>query len=199
MQISPSTDWRHTAAAENGLTLIVAGITHNRTEDGQPAVEVAQTAGHQHTVLTPRDAQFDERSTEEKECQMFCNLTVPMTIYFLCMIIKWFWFRNNGPIFISLTIWHISINLFNQLQNRALRKERSVCGLRWCQLFSVQTDYFMNRGMPLVDCSGLLQHIPRYKKHFCPQKQAYKQEKLNWNWLQISLTEYIIHCAKNTF
>lgn len=46
MQVSASTDWRNTATAENGLTLVVAGVTYDRTEDGQSAVEVAQTAGH---------------------------------------------------------------------------------------------------------------------------------------------------------
>lgn len=61
MQISSSADRGHAAAAEDGLTLVVASVAHHRTEDGQPAVEVAQTAGHQHAVLTPRDAQLDKR------------------------------------------------------------------------------------------------------------------------------------------
>lgn len=75
MQISPGTDWRHTAAAENGLTLIVARVTHHRTENSKPAVKVAQTAGHQHAVLTPRDTQLDKRSTEEKKSRnIFINL-----------------------------------------------------------------------------------------------------------------------------
>lgn len=67
MQISPGIDWRHAAAAEDGLTLVVAGIAHQGTEDGQPAVKVTQTAAHQHAVLTPCDAQLDQRSTERQE------------------------------------------------------------------------------------------------------------------------------------
>lgn len=63
MQISPGTDWRHAAAAEDGLALVEAGIAHHRAEDGQPAVEVAQAARHQHAILTPRDAQLDKRPT----------------------------------------------------------------------------------------------------------------------------------------
>ena len=66
MQIGPSTDWRHTAAAENGLALVEAGIAHHRAEDGQSTVEIAQTAGHQYTILTPWDAQLDKRSTHER-------------------------------------------------------------------------------------------------------------------------------------
>lgn len=63
MQISPGTDWRHAAAAEDGLALVEAGIANHRAEDGQPAVEVAQAARHQHAILTPRDAQLDKRPT----------------------------------------------------------------------------------------------------------------------------------------
>lgn len=65
MQISRGADWRHTAAAENGLTLVVSRVTHHRTEDGQPAVEIAKTAVHQQTIFTPGDAQLDERPAED--------------------------------------------------------------------------------------------------------------------------------------
>lgn len=64
VQIRPGADGGDAAAAEDGLALVVAGIAHHGTEDGQPAVEVTQTAGHQHAVLTPRDAQLDERPAE---------------------------------------------------------------------------------------------------------------------------------------
>lgn len=62
--MSPGADWGDAAAAENGLALVEAGVAHHGTEDGQPAVEVAQTAGHQHAILTPRDTQLDERPTK---------------------------------------------------------------------------------------------------------------------------------------
>lgn len=79
MQISPGADRGHAAAAENGLALVVSGVAHQRAEDGQPAVEVAQTAVHQHAVLTPRDAQLDERpagwgGVESKEFQISSHL-----------------------------------------------------------------------------------------------------------------------------
>lgn len=64
VQIRPGADGGDAAAAEDGLALVVAGVAHDGTEDGQPAVEVTQTAGHQHAVLTPRDAQLDERPAE---------------------------------------------------------------------------------------------------------------------------------------
>jgi len=53
MHIRPSADRGHTAAAEYSLALVEAGVAHHGAEDGQPAVEVAQAAGHQHAVLTP--------------------------------------------------------------------------------------------------------------------------------------------------
>lgn len=40
MQIRPGADGGDAAAAEDGLTLVVSGIAHDGTEDGQPAVEV---------------------------------------------------------------------------------------------------------------------------------------------------------------
>lgn len=61
VQISPGADRRHAAAAEDGLALVVAGVAHHGAEDGQPAVEVAQSAVHQHAVLAPCDAQLDKR------------------------------------------------------------------------------------------------------------------------------------------
>lgn len=61
VQVGPSADWRHAAAAEDGLALVVAGVAQRRAEDHQPAVEVAQAAGHRHAVLAPRDAELDER------------------------------------------------------------------------------------------------------------------------------------------
>lgn len=53
MKICPGADRGHAAAAENGLAFIEAGVAHHRAEDGQSAVEVAQTAAHQHAVFTP--------------------------------------------------------------------------------------------------------------------------------------------------
>lgn len=76
MQISPAADWRHAAAAEDGLALVEAGVAHQGVDDGQPAVEVAQTARHQHAVLTPRDTQLDERPTERSRVSyVFYELT----------------------------------------------------------------------------------------------------------------------------
>lgn len=53
MKIGTSTDRRHTAAAKNSLTFIESGVAHHWTEDGQPAVVVAQTTAHQHAIFTP--------------------------------------------------------------------------------------------------------------------------------------------------
>lgn len=66
VQISPGADGRHAAAAQDRLALVVSGVAHHRTEDGQPAVEVAQAAGHHDAVLTPCDAQLDERPASDK-------------------------------------------------------------------------------------------------------------------------------------
>lgn len=60
VQVGSSTDWRHTAAAEDSLTLVVASVTQRRTEDRQPAVEVAKAAAHRNAVLAPRDAKLDQ-------------------------------------------------------------------------------------------------------------------------------------------
>lgn len=54
--MGPGADRWHAAAAENGLTLVEAGVAHHWTQDGQSAVEVAQTTVDQGTVLPPRDA-----------------------------------------------------------------------------------------------------------------------------------------------
>lgn len=56
MQISSGADWRHAAATEGGLAFVVATIAHHRAEDGQSALEITQTAGHQHAVFTPCNA-----------------------------------------------------------------------------------------------------------------------------------------------
>lgn len=61
VQVGPGADGRHAAAAEDGLALVVAGVAQNRAQDRQPAVEVAQAAAHRHAVLTPCDAELDER------------------------------------------------------------------------------------------------------------------------------------------
>lgn len=61
VQVGPGAHWGHAAAAQDGLALVVAGVAQHRAENGQPAIEVAQAAAHQHAVLTPRDAQLDER------------------------------------------------------------------------------------------------------------------------------------------
>lgn len=61
MKVGTSADRRHAAAAENGFTFVESGVTHHWTEDGEPAVEVTQTAAHQHTVFTPGDAQLYKR------------------------------------------------------------------------------------------------------------------------------------------
>lgn len=78
----------------------------------------------------------------EKYSVMCRDLTVLGRMDFLCMTIKWFWLCNSGSNFISFTIWQISISLFNQVQNSALKK--------------IQTDYFINQGTSLVEYSCLL-------------------------------------------
>lgn len=59
VQVGPSADRRHAAAAEDGLALVVASVTQRWTEDRQPAVEVTKAAAHRHAVLAPCDAKLD--------------------------------------------------------------------------------------------------------------------------------------------
>ena len=69
VEVGSGADGGHAAAAEHRLALVESRVAHHRAQHGQAAVVVAQTAGDQHPVLPPGDAQLDQRSGEgETRC-----------------------------------------------------------------------------------------------------------------------------------